>query len=239
MSKLEHAGDSSTASPGSRNAAARATTSSNVPSTRSTATCRLQDPARSAAPPRRMRCTCRTCSRIGCEQRRVRLALVPAAEQQHGRPRHALQRDARRGDVGRLRVVDPEHAVVARRTRSRRCGSPRKLMQRLRESTRAESPLPLRRSRPPARWPVVRARAAAARPRAASTRVRIRPVAAPGRRLSQEAAGFARLQLAATAEVEAAPVRVARQLAALPHHPPFSTQTLLAVALRKSCALSA
>ena len=44
-------------------------------------------------------------------QRRVRFAFVAATKQQDERPRHRLDRDQGRGDVGRLAVVDPEHTT--------------------------------------------------------------------------------------------------------------------------------
>src|SRR5690242_15101979 len=42
----------------------------------------------------------------------VWLALVTTAEQEHRRPRHSTERDFGRGNVCRLGVVDPEHAVA-------------------------------------------------------------------------------------------------------------------------------
>ena len=45
---------------------------------------------------------------------RVRLTLVPSAEQQDKRPRHALHGHERRADVGGLGVVQPEPAVGGR-----------------------------------------------------------------------------------------------------------------------------
>jgi hypothetical protein len=69
-------------------------------------------PARSASIVARPRRTPRpACRWPGVQQCRVRLALVPAAEQQDHGAVHAAQGDARRADVRRLRVVDPEHAA--------------------------------------------------------------------------------------------------------------------------------
>ncbi len=111
MSKLEHAGESSTAPP---DGASCARTTHDVlergahPFDANERSEILLDDRRGLAVGEYGRAE--GGERLG--ERGVRLALVTAAQQQHVRPPHPRERDARRRDIGRLRVVDPLDAAV-------------------------------------------------------------------------------------------------------------------------------
>ena len=123
--------------------------------------------------------TTRTMRSSPSRERRVRLALVAPAKQQHGGARHAVDRDLRRADVRRLGVVDPEHAAeladeleAVRRARGRSAARPR--CARARRASRAPDPLRSPRATPPARSPRCDRRAAEA-PRARESAAPVPP----------------------------------------------------------------
>ena len=148
MSKLAHAGDSSTASPGSRERDRARTAASSVPHASRRAP-RVPASARAiAGASRPISTTARQCASTAGFERREVLALAVAAGDQHDRPLDAVERGQRRGDGRALRIVDEQR----RRPSRRRLHPVRQALERARAPrARARSMLRDRRQRAPAR----------------------------------------------------------------------------------------
>ena len=207
MSKLEQAGDSTTASPGC--AQARRRVAPRRPSSRRARPARTprERRLRSCRRPRRSARRARPTARQRRGQRRVGAALVAPAGDQHDRAREAVERRDDRADVGALRVVVVA-TPPASATSSMRCGSGRNASSaaaRLgrRRAGQARSP-----AAPPARWPGCGGRPAGQRA-PGSARAR-RPA---GARTSASPSSAAALARAARVDGEAERARLAQSLA--------------------------